>query len=60
MIDVFAGGCGLRGKDHDRISGEDINSPRQKFTIDRMREEQFSNLVENTWHLIRHERGEKE
>ena len=43
-----------------QISGEDINSPRQKFTIDRMREEQFSNLVENTWHLIRQKRGEKE
>ena len=43
-----------------QISGEDINSPRQKFTIDKMKEEQFSNLIENTWHLIRQENGEKE
>ena len=40
-----------------QISGEDINSPRQKFVIEKMKEEQFSNLVENTWHLIRHENG---
>ncbi len=26
-----------------QISGEDINSPRQKFIIEKMREEQFSN-----------------
>ncbi|HML69079.1 MAG TPA: PHP domain-containing protein, partial [Clostridia bacterium] len=43
-----------------QISGEDINSPRQTFTIDKMKEEQFSNLIENTWKLIRHEHGEKE
>ncbi len=41
-----------------QISGEDINSPRQKFVIEKMREEQFSNLIQNTWELIRHERGE--
>ncbi len=43
-----------------QISGEDINSPRQKFTIEKMREEQFSNLIDSTWHLIRHENGERE
>ena len=43
-----------------QISGEDINSPRQTFIIEKMKEEQFSNLIENTWHLIRHEHGEKE
>ncbi|NLI53763.1 MAG: PHP domain-containing protein [Clostridiales bacterium] len=43
-----------------QISGEDINSPRQRFTIEKMREEQFSNLIESTWHLIRHENGERE
>ncbi len=43
-----------------QISGEDINSPRQKFTIEKMKEEQFSNLIDNTWRLIRHESGEKE
>ena len=40
-----------------QISGEDINSPRQKFTIEKMKEEQFSNLIENTWKLIDHENG---
>ena len=43
-----------------QISGEDINSPRQRFTIEKMREEQFSNLIDNTWRLIRHENGQKE
>jgi hypothetical protein len=43
-----------------QISGEDINSPRQKFTIEKMREEQFANLIESTWRLIRHENGERE
>lgn len=42
------------------ISGEDINSPRQSFTIQKMKEDQFSNLIQSTWQLIRHERGEKE
>jgi len=42
-----------------QISGEDINSPRQKFIIEKMREEQFSNLIESTWQLIRHENGER-
>ena len=40
-----------------QISGEDINSPRQKFIIEKMREEQFSNLIENTWRLIQLENG---
>ena len=40
-----------------QISGEDINSPRQRFVIEKMKEEQFSNLIENTWQLIRHENG---
>ena len=43
-----------------QISGEDINSPRQKFTIEKMKEEQFSNLIKSTWELIRHENGIKE
>ena len=43
-----------------QISGEDINSPRQRFTIEKMREEQFSNLIESTWKLIDHENGTKE
>ena len=40
-----------------QISGEDINSPRQQFVIEKMREAQFSNLIDNTWRLIRHEIG---
>lgn len=43
-----------------QISGEDINSPRQKFVIDQMLDERFSNLIESTWRLIRHENGERE
>ena len=43
-----------------QISGEDINSPRQKFVIEKMKEEQFSNLIESTWQLIQHENGNKE
>ena len=42
------------------ISGEDINSPRQKLTIEKMREAQFANLIESTWQLIRHENKERE
>jgi hypothetical protein len=40
-----------------QITGEDINSPRQSFVIQKMKEEQFSNLIDSTWQLIRHERG---
>lgn len=43
-----------------QISGEDINSPRQSFVIQKMREPQFSNLIDTTWRLIRHENGERE
>ncbi len=43
-----------------QISGEDINSPRQKFVIDQMLDERFSNLIESIWRLIRHENGERE
>ena len=42
-----------------QITGEDINSPRQRFVIEKMQEEQFSNLIESTWQLIRHENGER-
>jgi len=43
-----------------QIRGEDINSPRQKFVIEKMKEAQFANLIANTWRLIRHENGERE
>lgn len=38
------------------ISGEDINSPRQSFICEAMRNEEFSNLIDSTWALIAHER----
>ena len=40
-----------------QISGEDINSPRQRFVIEKMKEERFSNLIQSTWNLIKHENG---
>lgn len=40
------------------ISGEDINSPRQVFICEALKNQIFSNLVDSTWALIRHERGE--
>jgi hypothetical protein len=38
------------------ISGEDINSPRQSFVCEALKEPEFENLVESTWALIAHER----
>ncbi len=40
-----------------QISGEDINSPRQKFVCEAMRRKEFENLVESTWALIGHEKA---
>ena len=40
-----------------QISGEDINSPRQQFVCEAMRDAEFSNLVDSTWALIGHERA---
>ena len=37
------------------ISGEDVNSPRQKFTCDALGDSKFSHLIESTWALIGHE-----
>ncbi|MBN2852377.1 MAG: PHP domain-containing protein [Clostridia bacterium] len=39
-----------------QISGEDINSPRQKFICDAMRNPVFGNLQDSTWALIGHEK----
>ena len=39
-----------------QISGEDINSPRQRFVIEKMKDSRFDNLIESTWRLIAHER----
>ena len=38
-----------------QISGEDINSPRQSFVIRAMEDDMFSNLIDATWQMIRHE-----
>ena len=42
-----------------QISGEDINSPRQSFIIEKMKEDRFSNLIDSTYQLIEHENGGK-
>ncbi len=42
-----------------QISGEDVNSPRQSFVIDKMRDAQFANLIDSTWQIIHHENGEE-
>lgn len=38
-----------------QISGEDINSPRQSFICEALRNETFQNLYEATWALVGHE-----
>ncbi len=38
-----------------QVSGEDINSPRQSFVIKAMEDPMFSNLIDATWKLIKHE-----
>lgn len=38
-----------------QISGEDVNSSRQKFTCDKLKEKEFSHLVDSTYALIGHE-----
>jgi hypothetical protein len=42
-----------------QVSGEDINSPRQSFVCKAMEDPMFGNLIDSTWALIAHERGEK-
>ena len=42
-----------------QISGEDINSSRQKFICTAMQSPEFANLVDAAWALIAHERVEK-
>ena len=39
------------------ISGEDINSPRQKFECKALANPTYSNLIDSTWALIGHERA---
>jgi predicted metal-dependent phosphoesterase TrpH len=38
------------------ISGEDINSPRQSFVCDALKNDEFKNLIDSTWALIGHEK----
>ena len=38
------------------ISGEDINSPRQKFECDALKKPEYAHLIESTWALIGHEK----
>lgn len=40
------------------ISGEDINSPRQKFICEQLAMPQFSHLIDATWKLIEREKAE--
>lgn len=40
-----------------QISGEDINSSRQSFICQKMRNKEFSNLIDSTWALIGHEKS---
>lgn len=39
------------------ISGEDINSPRQGFICEKLKDPIFSNLVDSAHYLVKHERG---
>lgn len=43
-----------------QISGEDINSPRQSFVCQKLKDEEFSNLRDSTWALIGHEKAATE
>jgi predicted metal-dependent phosphoesterase TrpH len=38
-----------------QISGEDINSPRQSFICNALKNDRFKNLIDATWALIGHE-----
>ena len=43
-----------------QISGEDINSPHQKFICDKIETPEFEHLIESAWALIGHELASKE
>ena len=45
----------LKENDLFEISGEDINSPRQKFECAALANPQYSHLIDSTWALIGHE-----
>ena len=44
-----------RENDFFEISGEDINSSRQKFACEALARPEFSHLIDSTWALIGHE-----
>ncbi len=48
-------GALLKENDLFEISGEDINSPRQKFECAALANPQYSHLIDSTWALIGHE-----
>ncbi len=48
--------CRERGM--TEISGEDINSPRQKFICEQLAQPQFAHLIDATWNLIAREKAE--
>jgi len=50
--------CRARGI--TEISGEDINSPRQKFICEQLAQPQFAHLIDATWKLIEREKDETE
>jgi len=43
-----------------QISGEDINSPLQKFICDKIETPEFKHLIDSAWALIGHELASKE
>ena len=45
-----------REREITEISGEDINSPRQKFICQQLAQPQFKHLIDATWKLIERER----
>ncbi|MDR1569763.1 MAG: PHP domain-containing protein [Oscillospiraceae bacterium] len=45
-----------RDNDLFQISGEDINTPFQRFVCERLAEREFRHLIDSAWALIGHER----
>lgn len=55
QLDRLRGLC--REKAFFEISGEDINSPRQKFECEALKDPAYANLIQSTWALIGHEKA---
>ncbi|MCL2099101.1 MAG: PHP domain-containing protein [Oscillospiraceae bacterium] len=43
-----------------QICGEDINSPRQEFVCEKLKEPMFAHLIDAAWALIEHEKNSAE